>query len=76
MYRSSVGRVPDASQNDTEWVTRYAGLTLAEALELADTEGRPTRVLRPGDAMTMDWRPERLNLHLDEHGDLLDARAG
>ena len=68
--------MPDASQNDTEWVTRYTGLTLSEALELAESEGRPTRVLRPGDAMTMDWRPDRLTLHIDGSGDLVDARAG
>ena len=76
MHRSSVVRVPDTSRNDPEWVTRYADLTLSEALELADSEGRPTRVLHPGDAMTMDWRPDRLNLHVDADGSLVEARAG
>ena len=76
MHGSSVERVPETSRNDTEWVTRYAGLDLAGALALAEDEGRPTRVLRPGDAMTMDWRPGRLNLHVDDDGTLVEVRAG
>lgn len=28
---------------------------------------KPIRVLRPGSAMTMDYRPERLNIFLDEN---------
>jgi Peptidase inhibitor I78 family len=76
MHGASVVLVPDTSRNETEWVTRYAGLALPEALELAAQEGRATRVLRPGDAMTLDWRPDRLNLHVDDDGELVEARAG
>ena len=28
----------------------------------------PIRVLKPGSAMTMDYRPERLNIYLDDSG--------
>jgi hypothetical protein len=34
------------------------------------------RVIRPGDAVTMDWRPERLNLELDAAGRVSGARCG
>lgn len=59
-----------------EWIDDYAGLGVDEALALAETQGRPVRVLHPGDAMTMDWRPDRLNLYLDDAGALADVRAG
>jgi hypothetical protein len=35
----------------------------AEALRL--TGGRRLRWIRPGDAVTMDFRPDRVNVHLD-----------
>ena len=38
----------------------------AEALRL--TGARRLRWIRPGDAVTMDYSPERLNLHLDAEG--------
>jgi hypothetical protein len=68
--------VSDESRNDTDWVTAYDGLPLQEVLDRAETEGRPTRVLRPGDAMTMDYRPDRLNIYLDDDGSLVEVRAG
>ncbi len=34
------------------------------------------RVIRPGDAVTMDFRPERLNLELDSEGRVAEARCG
>lgn len=45
-------------------VGRTAGAGLgAEALRL--TGARRLRWIRPGDAVTMDYSPQRLNLHLD-----------
>lgn len=38
----------------------------AEAMRL--TGARMLRWIRPGDAVTMDYRPERLNVHLDAQG--------
>jgi len=38
----------------------------AEALRL--TGARRLRWIRPGDMVTMDYSPERLNLHLDADG--------
>jgi uncharacterized protein involved in type VI secretion and phage assembly len=37
----------------------------AEALRLAGA--RRLRWIRPGDALTMDFSPQRLNVHLDAH---------
>lgn len=31
-------------------------------------DGRPLRILPPGSAMTMDHRPDRLNVDVDEDG--------
>ena len=34
------------------------------------------RVVRPGMMVTMDYREDRLNLHLDAKGKILNARCG
>ena len=36
----------------------------------------PTRILPPGTAMTMDHRPDRLNVELDAGGDILRIWCG
>lgn len=36
----------------------------------------PVRVLRPGDMMTMDHMPARLNVHLDDTGRVSALRCG
>ncbi|MBY6090691.1 I78 family peptidase inhibitor [Maritimibacter alkaliphilus] len=38
--------------------------------------GGPMRVLSPGDVMTMDHNPQRMNVMLDEGGALVDLRCG
>ncbi|WP_081948930.1 I78 family peptidase inhibitor [Litchfieldella xinjiangensis] len=47
------------------------GRTLNERLQdaiVSESGAQRIRVLRPGDMATMDHRPERINLHLDEKG--------
>jgi hypothetical protein len=49
-------------------VAGFAGRTRSESLaeEIARISGaRRVRWIRPGDAVTMDYLPERLNVHLD-----------
>lgn len=58
------------------WLADYRGLPWTEARDRASAEGRPVRVLRPGSVVTMDFRPDRLNLRLDDDGDLVDVTAG
>ena len=50
------------------WLARYDGLSLDEVLAVAREESRVVRVLRPDDAMTMEWRPDRLDVFLDDAG--------
>lgn len=38
----------------------------------SDSSALQVRVLRPGDAATMDHRPDRLNIHLDDQ-DMIEA---
>ncbi len=66
----------NASDGDQQWLDRYTGLDLTGALEVAEVEGRVFRVINPGDAVTMDWRPDRLNLMLAEDGSLERVWAG
>lgn len=66
----------DEDLSETAWIADFTGLPLAGVLALADQQGRAVRTVRPGDAVTMDWRPQRLNVHVDEHGALVSVRAG
>jgi hypothetical protein len=61
---------------DNTWLADFTGLSLAAALEKAEAEGRPVRVLHPWSDVTLDFRPDRLNLHLDAAGDLDEMSAG
>ena len=42
----------------------------------SDSKARQVRVLRPGDMATMDHRPDRLNIHLDDQDVINDLRCG
>jgi hypothetical protein len=66
----------DDAQADDGWLADYRGLTVEETLALARDDGRVVRVLRLGDAMTMDYRPQRLNLFLDDAGRLERLTSG
>ena len=50
------------------WLARYDGLSVDEIMTLAREESRVVRVLRPDDAMTLEWRPDRLDVFLDDAG--------
>ncbi|MFY0408497.1 I78 family peptidase inhibitor [Solicola sp. PLA-1-18] len=57
-------------QGETDWFSAYADLGKDDAIARAQADGRRVRVLEPGMMMTMDWRPDRLNVHLDASGHL------
>lgn len=42
----------------------------------SDSNARQVRVLRPGDMATMDHRPDRLNIHLDDQDVIEELRCG
>lgn len=42
----------------------------------SDSSARQVRVLRPGDMATMDHRPDRLNIHLDDQDVIEELRCG
>lgn len=43
---------------------------------LRDTSSRDARVLRPGDMATMDFRPDRVNIDVNERGAITGIRCG
>ncbi len=61
---------------DLSWIESYHGLTLQEAVERAEAEGRPYRVIGPHSVVTMDLRTDRLNLVVDDDEHLTSMRAG
>jgi Peptidase inhibitor I78 family len=61
----------------TDWLERYRGLDLESLRLLAANEGRPVRVITPQDeAITLDYRRERLNIWLTETGQVKELFAG
>ena len=47
----------------------------ASALDTARF-ANPVRVIRPGDMVTMDFNPQRLNFELDDQGEIARIRCG
>lgn|GEM_PF-3439506 len=58
------------------WLAAYEGLPLADAVALAETDGRPVRVLRPGGAFTAEYRSGRLNILVDDDGAVVALSTG
>jgi hypothetical protein len=58
------------------WLSRYEGLSLEAAIDLAQAEGRRVRVIHPGDIITLEFNTQRLNLDLDDAGALVRIHAG
>ena len=56
------------------FVGKESSLVMAEIASSA--AGRPIRTVRPGDAVTMDHRPDRLNVELDTRGRITRLRCG
>lgn len=62
-----------------EAIQDYVGEEYRAALEqiLANQSGaQRVRVIRPDEVYTMDYRPDRLNIHLDEQGTISELRCG
>ncbi|GHA98542.1 I78 family peptidase inhibitor [Modicisalibacter luteus] len=67
------------SKCDASAIQDYLGEDYRAALEqiLANQSGaQRVRVIRPGEGHTMDYRPERLNIHLDEQGKISELSCG
>lgn len=70
---------PGEETCDAASVQAHVGNTFSDALErnlMAASQARQVRVLRPGDSYSMDYRPDRLNIHLDEDGRVTELRCG
>lgn len=64
---------------DAEAGQQFVGQMLDDALSdkaKAATGARNVRVIRPGMAVTMDYRPDRLNIDLDEDGRVTRVHCG
>lgn len=58
---------------------RYAGVKFRERMRdglEAETQSRISRTLHPDDAATMDFRPDRLNILLDETNAIIGLKCG
>lgn len=53
-----------------DWLAQFEGLPWQAVVSRAQAQGRTVRVIRPGTPVTRDFRPDRLNVHLDEHDEL------
>ncbi|EDN06813.1 peptidase inhibitor I78 family protein, nitrosative stress-induced transcript [Histoplasma capsulatum] len=66
--------VPDVSDNErASWEAKLLGKKLTDSTSnnvsfaMKDLPA-VHRVIKPGMAMTMDYKPDRLNVHVDEDG--------
>lgn len=81
--QASIDLVPDDDEMsatcDAEPVQGLIGQEATEATvtkATADSGSATVRVLKPGDAATMDFRPDRLNVHVDDAGLIESLRCG
>ncbi|KAK9468797.1 hypothetical protein V1512DRAFT_257919 [Lipomyces arxii] len=64
------------------WNERLVGKTLIETGVATDTQfpsselPKLTRIIRPGAMQTLDFQPERLNVHVDTSGKVLYTVTG
>jgi hypothetical protein len=68
-----------ASQCDPEKLTGLTGQTATEAViqkAVKDSGARNARVLKPGMAMTMDFREDRLSIEVDAQNRIVRANCG
>ncbi|KAB8278189.1 peptidase inhibitor I78 family-domain-containing protein [Aspergillus minisclerotigenes] len=74
--------VPQVNAGDkNEWLNKLAGKTITEGTSDVTSFAKKDlpqshRIVKPGDMMTMDYKPERLNVHLDEQGTVHDVHFG
>jgi hypothetical protein len=64
---------------DAKAASAYVGQDISEAVAeqaKAAAGARGVRIIRPGMAVTMDYRAGRLNLELDEAGRIVKASCG
>jgi len=54
--------VTSPEQSPADVTAPYVGLTVEDARLRAEHEGRPIRVLAPGDLVTMEYREGRVNV--------------
>ncbi|KAL4781023.1 hypothetical protein BJX76DRAFT_336404 [Aspergillus varians] len=63
-----------------EWLNKLVGKKISEtsnATSFAKKDLPEThRILKPGDMKTMDHKPERLNIHVDENDNVRDVNYG
>ncbi|KAL1961627.1 hypothetical protein VTN77DRAFT_1377 [Rasamsonia byssochlamydoides] len=76
---SSMGNNNNNSRS--EWINKLLGKKLTESTTdvncFAKKDLPPLhRVLKRGDVTTMDYQPDRLNIHVDDDGTIRDVRYG
>ncbi|PWY81881.1 hypothetical protein BO70DRAFT_41548 [Aspergillus heteromorphus CBS 117.55] len=65
-----------------EWLNKLAGKTISEqgggdATSFAKQDlPKSHRIVRPGQPVTRDWNPERLNVHVSEEGTVQHVSFG
>ncbi|OJD22189.1 hypothetical protein ACJ73_06465 [Blastomyces percursus] len=74
--------VPNVSNDDKgDWAAKLLGKKLTEStsdnVSFAKKDLPPDhRVVRPGMAVTMDYKPDRLNVHVSEDGTVTNVVYG
>ncbi|KAL2832082.1 peptidase inhibitor I78 family-domain-containing protein [Aspergillus cavernicola] len=73
--------INNTSGSKDEWLNKLVGKKISDYSSDATSFAKKDlpeshRIVKPGDAVTMDHRPERLNIHVDENENVHDVRFG
>ena len=72
---AGTGAAPEARVPDTCGAASYAGL-LGQDAAAAAAVPQPMRVVRPGDIVTSDYLPNRVNIGLDARDRIIELGCG
>ena len=70
---------PSGDECGAARVQTYSGESYSASLEqtiATQSDAGRVRVIRPGQGYTMDYRPDRLNIHLDASGRISELNCG
>ena len=66
---------PNMATPTCETYIEWTGQNI-DSVDLSVLEDRPYRILKPESMATMDFRPDRLNINIDDEGTIITQECG
>ncbi|KAL4868335.1 hypothetical protein BDV12DRAFT_169808 [Aspergillus spectabilis] len=72
--------INNTSGGKDDWLNKLVGKKIGDSSDATSFAKKDLpeshRILKPGSSMTMDHRPDRLNIHVDENDNVRDVNYG